>query len=436
MVSKCFCLLLLFTLLLRDATASALRCSKKRPLPREEGCPTKDVLLGWMNVVNKPAMRAEALMKNASEIVRHARNMRSKAEKLNKEYQIFRASLNSADNKNDFELISQAITDVNDTIAKTNEFELKANEAYSAAKGSLNSTTVYFDAVMRVAYFVWNADPNGVWNYTSVKEKLDQYGEDCEKEYNISKVLSKYAENMESMSLTDWKHKTLQLLQETYNNLMMNKCKYDGIITNNDEKLQVVKNTVKGAVERLEISVKELELLQTAVNNADKKMEDASRSATAANDSVLASANGKVFCEIVEQFWKSDGELKAVEKTVVDAKQKVVDMATSSDQVRAKVTIMDKVVKDTVLRLQRGSSTFVRTFSIANNLDGVASSATKASAAANASVRTATEANTIVNEVQQKVKTQASCWSVFGQSWRKWVTQQATKSVMQHSRCA
>ncbi|CCD19931.1 hypothetical protein, conserved in T. vivax [Trypanosoma vivax Y486] len=260
---------------------------------------------------------------------------------------------------------------------------------------------------MRVACYLWNVSPDGVWNYTNVKTKLDQYGTDCTGNHNISKTLDNYAQNMENVDLAQWKNYTLQVLQETYDEIALNKTKYHRVLTNGNEKINEVKDAVAKAVERLEDSLKELELLQTVVNTADKKVEDASRNAKAANDFILASANGKVFCEIVEEFWKSDGELKAVEKTVMGAKQNAAGVVADSEQVQAGVITMERVVSDVAVWFKRGGSAFVHMFSSKNELDGVASGATKSSAAANASVRTATEASTIANEVQQKVKTES-----------------------------
>ncbi|KAH8619350.1 hypothetical protein ERJ75_000179000 [Trypanosoma vivax] len=339
--------------------------------------------------------------------MQRAHRIRSQARVAIEEYKSVLASLKSTGGNEEWvQTVNQAIADVNKSIALANDSELNANKAAKEAEASLTSSAYSFSAIMRVACYLWNVSPDGVWNYTNVKTKLDQYGTDCTGNHNISKTLDNYAQNMENVDLAQWKNYTLQVLQETYDEIALNKTKYHRVLTNGNEKINEVKDAVAKAVERLEDSLKELELLQTAVNTADKKVEDASRNAKAAND-LLASANGKVFCEIVKQFWKSDGELKVVEKTVVGAKQKVAGVVAGSEQVQAEVTAVGKVVKDVLAQFQQGHLTLVRKFLIANNLDSAASSATKSSADANASVRSATQANTIVNKIQQNVITQS-----------------------------
>ncbi|CCD19401.1 hypothetical protein ERJ75_001203900 [Trypanosoma vivax] len=389
MFSKCFYLLLLFSVLRCDATQVTARCSYGSHLSNELKCATKDVLFGWMSVVNKPALRAEAMKKNASEVTRRAHDVQGRAEVAIVEYKKVRALLNSVDNsKAEIRLIDEAIADANGSIVEAKESEMKAANAIKAAEQSVATSKDCFDAVMRVAHFVWGASADGVWNYTSVKEKLDRYGKNCEKEYNISKKLSDYAENMENMNLTEWKDKALQLLQETYDNLMMSGCRYHGIITNNNEKLQIVEKAVKGAVEYLEVAVQSFKLSHIAMEKAINKLENASRKVSEANNSMLASANGEVFCEIVGHYSKNEENLKVLETNVTDAKQRAADVATSSAQVRVEVTVSNEVVKDVAGWFQRGSSTFPHKFLSTNNLDSAA------------------KASTTVNQIQEEVKTQ------------------------------
>ncbi|CCD20781.1 hypothetical protein, conserved in T. vivax [Trypanosoma vivax Y486] len=240
----------------------------------------------------------------------------------------------------------------------------------------------------------------------NVKVKLDQCGEHCTEKYNISKTLDNYAQNMENTDLTQWKNNTLRILRETYNEINSNKAKYHPVF-HNDEKLKEVEKAVAEVVERLNVAVQNFESLLISVNDVKGKLEAASRKVNEANDTMLASANGKIFCEIVGGFLKTGEKLRAVEESVTNEKQDASGVVTDSEQVRAEVTAVDKVVKDVLAQFQQGHLTLARKFSIANNLDGVASSATKSSADANASVRSATEASTIVNKIQQDVITQS-----------------------------
>ncbi|KAH8612228.1 hypothetical protein ERJ75_000910900 [Trypanosoma vivax] len=140
-----------------------------------------------------------------------------------------------------------------------------------------------------------------------------------------------------------------------------------------------------------------------AVGEAKNKPENASREV---NNSMLASDNGKVFCEVVGQFLKSDKELKEMEKNVMDAKRTAANAVSDSEQVLPEAVTMDKVVKDVVTRLRGDYLTLVRKFPMTSNLDGAAGGASEASVAANASVRTATGASTTTSAVEKDFGTQ------------------------------
>ncbi|CCD18437.1 hypothetical protein, conserved in T. vivax [Trypanosoma vivax Y486] len=402
MFSKCFCLLLLFTVLWCNVAINAYNCRDSRPHPKELRCATKDVIWGWLHVINRPALRAEAVKKNVSEIMQRVRDMRNEAEELFVKYKEFHEVLKSTENKEDIALINQAIADVKDVIVQTNKSELMARDATKEADASIITSSLCFSDIIRVACFLWDVGLTGNWNYANVKEVLDQHDKDCEDKYGISKILDNTTENIDNMNLTEWKDRALHILQETYANVVVNKSRYHWTLRDGT-KIKDVKDAVSDAVDRVEVAVKKFELYQIAVDEAKNKLDNASREV---NNSVLASASGKVFCEIVKQFWKSDGELKVVEKTVVDAKQKVVDVVAGSEQVRAEVTAVGKVVRDVVTQMQQNHLPLVRKFAIGNNLESAAGSTTMASANAHASVRTAIDAGTTINEIQQKVKTE------------------------------
>ncbi|KAH8615372.1 hypothetical protein ERJ75_000593700 [Trypanosoma vivax] len=84
---------------------------------------------------------------------------------------------------------------------------------------------------------------------------------------------------------------------------------------------------------------------------------------------MLASDNGKVFCEVVGQFLKSDKELKEMEKNVMDAKRTAANAVSDSEQVLPEAVTMDKVVKDVVTRLRGDYLTLVRKFPMTSNLE-------------------------------------------------------------------
>ncbi|CCD20988.1 hypothetical protein ERJ75_000075700 [Trypanosoma vivax] len=406
MVSKCFCCLLLFSVLWCDATASAHWCSEKRPLPREKVCATKDVLLGWMNVANKPALRAEAVMKNVSEIMLRARNIKAKAENLMTKYEKLLASLYPADYKEELAIIDQAIVDVNKSIGRANESELISKNALKAAEDSFGSSTICFNAIMRAAHVMWKSGINGKWNYTSVKATLDKHSVDCDEKYNISKILDSSTGDIDSVNLTEWKNKTLDILQKTYNRVELNKCDYHSTLWN-DNKVEDVKKAVMDAVRHLEVAVHSFELSHTALNKAVNSLESASNAVQAANNSLLASNNAKLFCEIVFQFSKREKRLKTVKENVNGKKQNAGNALERSNRVHEDAKAAYKLVIDVAAWTKGDDLTLVFKWSGAHNLENAArNAAAAASGVASTSVFGASEASTSVKEIQNMVDTQ------------------------------
>ncbi|CCD21789.1 hypothetical protein TRVL_07762 [Trypanosoma vivax] len=406
MVSKCFFLLLLFPVLCCEATVNGQKCENIKDLTLEQKCATRDVLLGWMKVVNKPALRAEAVMRNVSVITQQALDLRKKAHIAINKYKKLRASLSSSgNNKAEIALIDGAITAASEAVAQTNESELKAKHAASEAEASETASTNYFNAVMRVARLVWRLSADGKWNYEKVKEQLDKCGNGCKKESNISETLDSNTANIDSMNLTQWKNKTLEVLQKTYKVIVSNKCNYSLILTKDDEKVRDVIKAVEDAVGRLEIAVHNLELFHAAVNNADSKLESASNVVEAANNSLLAFANGKVFCEIISRFSKSDMKLREVNKNVANEKQNAVNVVVSSDRVHEDVVAADGLVSDVTERLHSDHLTSISMLSGTHSLIATRSVA-KASEAASKSVRDASDASKTASAIENEVRNQ------------------------------
>ncbi|CCD18328.1 hypothetical protein, conserved in T. vivax, partial [Trypanosoma vivax Y486] len=301
MFSKYLCYLLLFTVVCCAKKNHIRHCTYYRFPSKEVECATKDVLLGWINVVNKPALRAEAVMQNVSQIVRLARGQQEKAYNAILDYQKFRESLDVAVNEKEIELINRAIQEANKSAAQTKECQLIAERAMEKANESKAASINYFDAVMRVAYFLWRVDPQGKWNYINVKTVLYRHGVGCEKEYNISKILDDNTGDIDSMNLTKWKNKTLDALQKTYDDMMINACRYHPNVRD-DEKIELVKDAVAKSVERLKAAEHDFEWSLAAVEKAVTKLKNASRMVEETNNSLLASDIGKTFCEVVGQL--------------------------------------------------------------------------------------------------------------------------------------
>ncbi|KAG8340005.1 hypothetical protein TRVL_09167 [Trypanosoma vivax] len=211
------------------------------------------------------------------------------------------------------------------------------------------------------------------------------------------KILNSSTENIDTVNLTEWKDKALQVLNKTYNGIKLNTKKYHWSLTNGSEKIGDVQKAAVKAVARLEVAVKNFELYRVAVSDAVKKVNSASSVVEAANNSVLASVNGKIFCEIVGRFSNSNERLRAAGKKLTDRTQRAASVVTISKRVQAEVTIADELIKEVGVWL-RGNN-----LALVHKLSGTHDVA-KASNAVSTSVRAASKAVSIVNEIEEKVK--------------------------------
>ncbi|KAG8340821.1 hypothetical protein TRVL_08355 [Trypanosoma vivax] len=211
------------------------------------------------------------------------------------------------------------------------------------------------------------------------------------------KILNNSTENIDTVNLTEWKDKALQVLEKTYLDIESNKCNYHPTLTNSNEKIRDVKKAIVEAVGRLEVAVKNFELYRVAVSDAVKKVNSASSVVEEANSFLLASANGKIFCKVVGQFSNSNEKLRATGKKMTDATQSALDAVTISKRVQAEVTIADELIKEVGVWLKGNN------LALAHKLSGTHDVA-KANDAVGTSVLTASKAVSIVNEIEQKVK--------------------------------
>ncbi|CCD20197.1 hypothetical protein, conserved in T. vivax [Trypanosoma vivax Y486] len=213
------------------------------------------------------------------------------------------------------------------------------------------------------------------------------------------KILNSSTEHIDTVNLTEWKDKALQVLNKTYNGIKLNTKKYHWSLTNGSEKIGDVQKAAVKAVARLEVAVKNFELYRVAVSDAVKKVNSASSMVEEANKSVLASVNGKIFCKVVGRFSNSNERLRAAGKKLTDRTQSAASVVTISKRVQAEVTIADELIKEVGVWLRGNNLALVHKLSGTHNV-------AKASNAMSTSVRAASKAVSIVNEIEQKMKTE------------------------------
>ncbi|KAG8342215.1 hypothetical protein TRVL_06961 [Trypanosoma vivax] len=152
------------------------------------------------------------------------------------------------------------------------------------------------------------------------------------------------------MNLTEWRNNALRVLDETYDSIKSNETKYHPTARDPD-KIRGIKQAVQDTVSLLEVAVQGFELSREAANEARNNLEHASKVVEAAKNSLLASVNGKVFCEIVVRFSKSERRLKTVKGNVNSEKQNAGNAVAGSNRVHKDAKAADKLVSDVTERL-------------------------------------------------------------------------------------
>ncbi|KAG8340606.1 hypothetical protein TRVL_08568 [Trypanosoma vivax] len=206
------------------------------------------------------------------------------------------------------------------------------------------------------------------------------------------------------MNLTEWRNNALRVLDETYDLIKSNETKYHPTVRDPD-KIRDVKQAVQDTISRLEVAVLSFELSREAANEARNNLEHASKVVEAAKNSLLASVNGKVFCEIVVQFSKSERRLKTVKGNVSNEKQNVVNVVANSNRVHEDSKAAYKLVNDVAERLHSDHLTPIPILTGTYN-PITTHSVAEASKAASTSVRAASEARTAASAIKKEVETQ------------------------------
>ncbi|CCD20026.1 hypothetical protein, conserved in T. vivax [Trypanosoma vivax Y486] len=206
------------------------------------------------------------------------------------------------------------------------------------------------------------------------------------------------------MNLTEWRNNALGVLDETYDSIKSNETKYRPTVRDSD-KIRDAKQAVQDTISRLEVAVQSFELSREAANEARNNLKHTSKVVEAAKNSLLASINGKVFCEIVVQFSKSERRMKTVKENVNNEKQNAGNAVDNSNRVHKDAKAAYKLVNDVTERLHSDHLTPIPI--LAGTYNSITTrSVAEASKAASKSVHAASEANTAANTLKRDFEAQ------------------------------
>ncbi|KAH8615856.1 hypothetical protein ERJ75_000542400 [Trypanosoma vivax] len=331
----CVAVLLLAT---THAASETLNCATYHSQVKDtHRCATAGLLRGWLNVVNRTAMRFSEVLRNATEIKNSAGAALKKANEALEGAKKVLSKLEKG--SKEAVAVQNVIVDVNNAVKRMKESEANADSVKSAADDSERLKTDGFGSISRAAgFFVGYTYTE--WQYDLLRDKIDRILTKnsnkavCVLVRNVSSELSAYAEqlNNSTLNLTAWKNKMLELLKTTYDELQNNSSTCVGILKNSPEKLNDLKWAVGNASDKLIVAVEKFEVARLAIEaveaNIAKAEDNVKNVTTTAHDSLKR--NGTVLCGILQQHtvvWK---KVRQSKRRLEEVNQKVAKAATQA----------------------------------------------------------------------------------------------------------
>ncbi|KAG8342615.1 hypothetical protein TRVL_06562 [Trypanosoma vivax] len=343
-------------LLLALSSASAGR-TPDRKCPSKEGneqkCASKDLLLGWLSVANRIAVRAEEVKQNATAITKRVSEVRKNATAAAAKVQETLDVLKKQAPDEKTGSLQQISRDINSAVARANSSAAKAKNAAEVASTSIKSATSAFGFVSLAVRGLTRYDLKSVLDYNGAKSTVDKIVVDdklCPNKHNVSKRLSQKAEELvEGANLIKWKKEMVDLLNSTHEEVQSNDsiCHWT-FISNDNEKLKNVINAVEDAVKELMIAVEsfnaayaEEKIAAAAVNNATNEVHNINESITG---SVKQASDG--VCDVIGRHTTVLKQLEEGEKRINDLKIRTSEALEAAVDVQARVAAARSAVQN------------------------------------------------------------------------------------------
>ncbi|CCD18903.1 hypothetical protein, conserved in T.vivax [Trypanosoma vivax Y486] len=326
------------------ASLSFVCCANAAPICRtkhaprteatdEQKCAGKNMLLGWLNVANKTALRAEAVQRNVTDIRQRASELRSSAQaSLDEVRNVMEQTTGYASYA---ATVKRAMKEIHDAIEQTNKLEVDANSAEKVAESSVANAFSASSIISVAASSISGLKYDGSTTFEATRLKLDKItvrDNSCPTNFTRSAALVGQAEKLSNHdNLTEWKEETLRLLQEASDELQSNEraCHW----TFND-KLENLMLTVQSAAEQLDTAVGSFNRIRMAVCGAEAAIKKAAVDIRTVNETILNSfkKNGADLCSMVGKYATLLERLKSSQEHLVGLRQRARDAAQKANK--------------------------------------------------------------------------------------------------------
>ncbi|CCD19297.1 hypothetical protein, conserved in T. vivax [Trypanosoma vivax Y486] len=330
-------------------------------------CVAKDLLLGWLYVINKTSVRLDEVRKNATAMAEGAKELRKEAN----------AALNSAanvliglgSNSNEALGVKEIMKNISDAITWVNESERNASEAADVTDITEGLTEVGYAAISRVHWyfrdkFKYVQEHWADKGPSEVVETIFPATLQCPNMINVSKTLSDYADKLDdsTIRLDAWRVEMLKKIQTTHNDTQGNGTTCHSIFNNRD-RMHEVMGAVANLSDRLIVVVRKLHAALLVREKARANVDAANENMKTMTTSMLNSLkqNGTALCEMLRQHAAIRSKLSEAYRKLEEVSGRVSNnlaSATNTEKTAAARSVLVHSVLKEVEGLSRSTILF------------------------------------------------------------------------------
>ncbi|KAH8620369.1 hypothetical protein ERJ75_000083300 [Trypanosoma vivax] len=313
-------------------------------------CAARELLLGWLNVTNKTAVRAEKVKQNATKLRDRANEVEVKA----------RASLRGAKNVlerlrttmyENISVVNRSVNMLESAIANLNTFQRKAEKAVKNAEDSIEKAANAYGVILITARVVnRNLKEWETISYATAEKQIRDIVVDagmCPEQLFLAANLTRQTAALEvSPELNEWKNATISLLRKAQDDLQSDEQRCHSTFAEHNKKFPELKAAIEGTVEPLGVALKDLNEAYTVVQQADSTVKSATNAVATMNETMLSSFNrsGALLCDMLRRREELDTQLHATMAHLAEAHRHAVTMDEDRVALLATSAAVDKVL--------------------------------------------------------------------------------------------
>ncbi|CCD20401.1 hypothetical protein ERJ75_000159300 [Trypanosoma vivax] len=319
-------------------------------------CTTKDLIWGWLHVVNKIYERLSEVRKNATEIAKGVVELRKEA---NTALANATKLLNELDsNHEEYRRAKEVMKNISDATAWADESERNATEAADAANITEDFIRDGYGAISLVVWYFRGGNYVQELKYDALSAKIGEIAiskeNACARVHSVSGVLIDHAEKLhdEKTSLTEWKTGMLEAIKTTYNDTQSNKTTCLGVF-NDHEKVGQVTAAVGKLSEQLIVKVKHLNAALQQREKARENIAAANNDMNTMTTNMLNSLkkNGAGLCGMVRRHEAVLSKLDETKRLLDEVSKRVSSTSSTAAGIERNTAATNKLAQEALKKV-------------------------------------------------------------------------------------